>query len=80
MLAHAAIEGKEDPLLGLKENVILGKLIPAGTGYRGDNPSSEGPVGEYEGISLSAPVKVREIQAAVETEVDEPEEVELVPA
>jgi DNA-directed RNA polymerase subunit beta' len=80
VLAHAAIEGKEDPLLGLKENVILGKLIPAGTGYRGDNPSSEGPVGEYEGISLSAPVKVREIQAAVETEVDEPEEVELVPA
>jgi len=33
VLAGAAIEGKEDPLYGLKENVIIGKLIPAGTGY-----------------------------------------------
>ena len=33
VLAHAAISASEDPLLGLKENVILGKLIPAGTGY-----------------------------------------------
>ncbi|MBQ2119680.1 MAG: DNA-directed RNA polymerase subunit beta', partial [Peptococcaceae bacterium] len=38
VLTDAAIKGKVDPLLGLKENVILGKLIPAGTGmsrYRG---------------------------------------------
>ena len=32
VLTDAAIKGKVDPLLGLKENVILGKLIPAGTG------------------------------------------------
>ena len=32
VLTEAAIQGKTDPLLGLKENVILGKLIPAGTG------------------------------------------------
>ena len=32
VLTDAAINGKRDPLLGLKENVILGKLIPAGTG------------------------------------------------
>ncbi len=32
VLTQAAIEGKVDPLLGLKENVIIGKLIPAGTG------------------------------------------------
>ncbi len=32
VLTEAAICGKEDPLIGLKENVILGKLIPAGTG------------------------------------------------
>jgi len=32
VLTEAAIHGKSDPLLGLKENVILGKLIPAGTG------------------------------------------------
>jgi DNA-directed RNA polymerase subunit beta' len=34
VLAQAAIEGKRDELFGLKENVILGKLIPAGTGYQ----------------------------------------------
>ncbi|MEG2926487.1 MAG: DNA-directed RNA polymerase subunit beta', partial [Glutamicibacter sp.] len=32
VLTQAAMEGKEDPLRGLKENVIIGKLIPAGTG------------------------------------------------
>ena len=32
VLADAATKGKRDPLLGLKENVIIGKLIPAGTG------------------------------------------------
>ena len=46
VLAGAAIEGKRDDLLGLKENVILGKLIPAGTGFR-----QEGIV-EYEGVPL----------------------------
>ena len=34
VLTEAAIKGKTDPLIGLKENVILGKLIPAGTGMR----------------------------------------------
>ena len=40
VLTDAAIKGKVDPLLGLKENVIIGKLIPAGTGmarYRNIN-------------------------------------------
>ncbi len=32
VLTEAAIKGKTDPLIGLKENVIIGKLIPAGTG------------------------------------------------
>ena len=32
MLTEAAIKGKVDHLIGLKENVIIGKLIPAGTG------------------------------------------------
>ena len=51
VLSEAAIKGKKDPLLGLKENVIIGKLIPAGTGmgiYRnveidtGDEEPTEG--------------------------------------
>ena len=41
VLTEAAIKNKVDPLLGLKENVIIGKLIPAGTGmksYKGVSP------------------------------------------
>ena len=34
VLTEAAIKGKIDPLIGLKENVIIGKLIPAGTGMQ----------------------------------------------
>ena len=34
VLTDAAINGKVDPLIGLKENVIIGKLIPAGTGMK----------------------------------------------
>ena len=34
VLTEAAINGKVDPLIGLKENVIIGKLIPAGTGMK----------------------------------------------
>ncbi|MDD3832451.1 MAG: DNA-directed RNA polymerase subunit beta' [Oscillospiraceae bacterium] len=37
VLTEAAIKGKVDPLLGLKENVIIGKLIPAGTGMQSYN-------------------------------------------
>jgi len=45
VLTDAATKGKVDPLLGLKENVIIGKLIPAGTGmarYRGIKLATEG--------------------------------------
>jgi DNA-directed RNA polymerase subunit beta' len=37
----AAVEGKVDHLTGLKENVIVGKLVPAGTGYPGFSPETE---------------------------------------
>ena len=40
VLTEAAIKGKIDPLIGLKENVIIGKLIPAGTGCQGDRPQN----------------------------------------
>ncbi len=36
VLISAALDGREDRLYGLKENVIIGRLIPAGTGYRKD--------------------------------------------
>ncbi len=49
VLTEAAIKGKIDPLLGLKENVIIGKLIPAGTGmkrYRNVHLSTDNEVAE----------------------------------
>jgi DNA-directed RNA polymerase subunit beta' len=46
VLAAAAIEGRRDGLIGLKENVIIGKLVPAGTG------SDPDALKEYEGVSL----------------------------
>ena len=49
VLTEAAIKGKIDPLIGMKENVIIGKLIPAGTGmkrYRNIKLDSEMPAAE----------------------------------
>ncbi|MNJ59271.1 DNA-directed RNA polymerase subunit beta' [compost metagenome] len=60
VLTDAAIKGKVDKLLGLKENVIIGKLIPAGTGmnrYRSvqfEEPENAGLSEE----SLEQPVSV----------------------
>ncbi|MCI8403868.1 MAG: DNA-directed RNA polymerase subunit beta' [Clostridia bacterium] len=53
VLTEAAIKGKVDPLLGLKENVIIGKLIPAGTGmsmYKDINITIDGEEVENEEI------------------------------
>ena len=67
VLTEAAIKGKEDSLIGLKENVIIGKLIPAGTGmqaYRGiklNTDKKEEPIEEE---------KEEEVEAAVEAEVE----------
>ncbi|HNT75020.1 MAG TPA: DNA-directed RNA polymerase subunit beta' [Anaerolineae bacterium] len=52
ILSNAAVRSDEDHLYGLKENVIIGKLIPAGTGYRGDIRGSDGPIEEYEGVLI----------------------------
>ena len=62
VLTDAAIKGKVDPLIGLKENVILGKLIPAGTGMK-----------RYRNISLHS-----DLVASLEPPepVEEPEEKE----
>ncbi len=61
VLAGAAIAAREDPLFGLKENVIIGKLIPAGTGF---------VHGRFEG-QVPEQVAVAEEVAAV-TEAEEP--------
>ena len=61
VLANAAIEGKIDKLEGMKENVIIGKKIPGGTGFK-----------EYKHIK--AYLKTDKVSEAVETEVEIVEE------
>ena len=57
VLAGAAIGSTTDPLFGLKENVIIGKLIPAGTGFihgRFANEESDGSSSQWTEISSDA--------------------------
>ena len=60
VLTDAAIHGKVDPLIGLKENVIIGKLIPAGTGmkrYRKTKLSTDNePIAEEEAVDTDAEI------------------------
>ncbi|MEX1908850.1 DNA-directed RNA polymerase subunit beta' [Janibacter sp. Y6] len=55
VLTEAAMEGKSDPLLGLKENVILGKLIPAGTGLARYNNTTVEPTEEARAAMYTLP-------------------------
>jgi len=55
VLTQAAMEAKSDPLLGLKENVILGKLIPAGTGLPRYRNISVEPTEEAKAAMYSMP-------------------------
>ena len=57
VLTEAAIQGKVDPLSGLKENVIMGRLIPAGTGL-GRYSKSDIEVPEPEGEAIAVPEAV----------------------
>jgi DNA-directed RNA polymerase subunit beta' len=59
VLAGAAIEGKEDRLYGLKENVIIGKLIPSGTGFH-----------TYRDRELIAPNVTLEAQGALDHDAE----------
>lgn len=57
VLTDAAVKGKIDPLVGLKENIIIGTLIPAGTGLAGYRRISPVP-------------RVKENQAIIDGESD----------
>jgi len=64
VLSEAAVKGKRDDLAGLKENVIVGHLIPAGTGRR-----------KYQNIQVNS---IEEIQAANAARISEPRKREYV--
>ena len=74
VLTDAAIKGKVDPLIGLKENVIIGKLIPAGTGmpiYRDLEVEEEKPLTSSQDINSA--IKPTP-QAAPQTKEEQPSE------
>ena len=60
VLTEAAIKGKVDPLIGLKENVIIGKLIPVGTGMR-----------QYRDVKIKSAAEIEAENAEVAEEVME---------
>ena len=63
VLTEAAINGKVDPLIGLKENVLIGKLIPAGTGMK-----------QYRSVRLSTDISNQEEDKAHEELTEETSE------
>ena len=67
VLTEAAINGKVDPLIGLKENVLIGKLIPAGTGMK-----------RYRSVRLDSEMQTAAEQEVVEAPVEEVEETPVV--
>ncbi|MCL2324137.1 MAG: DNA-directed RNA polymerase subunit beta' [Actinomycetia bacterium] len=84
VLAQAAIESREDNLLGLKENVIIGKLIPAGTGmkhYRNVEVSYKGTslAGETATSIEAAPDALRDDFTAIEAMKPEPAQWDVDP-
>ena len=86
VLTDAAIHGKVDPLIGLKENVIIGKLIPAGTGmkrYRNTHLSTDamlaGTIGSETDILPDGSIPNDDPNAVIEDEkTEQPEDEEAV--
>ncbi len=88
VLTEAAIKGKVDPLIGLKENVIIGKLIPVGTGmkrYRSTHLSTDdvleiaddAEISFDDSVEAEMPVSEEALSTADSVEAEQ-EEVELI--
>ena len=71
VLTEAAIKGKVDPLIGLKENVIIGKLIPAGTGMkRYRTVTLDTDMGMQDTLDFSEDFDVEDEEITVSEEMD----------
>jgi DNA-directed RNA polymerase subunit beta' len=66
VLSEAAIKGKADELLGLKENVIVGHLIPAGTGLKEYQKLIVGSQEEYDSLTESKRASAKNKQQALQ--------------
>jgi DNA-directed RNA polymerase subunit beta' len=71
VLTEAAIKGKIDPLIGLKENVIIGKLIPAGTGMSQYQRAEFVLNGDPIETAAKKPVEIQPVPVQDEDEDDE---------
>ena len=69
VLSEASIRGKVDDLRGLKENVIVGHLIPAGTGLREYNDMIVGSEKEYDELMTKSDDVIIEDGAAVSEDI-----------
>ncbi len=79
VLTEASIKGRIDPLLGLKENVIIGKLIPAGTGmsrYRNVNVISVEPEADEDSLWDDAQEMEQKVVNGLEEETPDEDSVE----
>ncbi|MFO7612402.1 MAG: DNA-directed RNA polymerase subunit beta' [Clostridia bacterium] len=70
VLTEASIKGKVDPLIGLKENVIIGKLIPAGTGMEEYNSYDVRLNDELKRIATKEALEAEKVAKTVEIEED----------
>ena len=80
VLTDAAIKGKVDPLIGLKENVIIGKLIPAGTGmkrYRNTALNTDANFEDAEKLILKKKKKDIEKDEIIEDDIEIDDEVSV---
>ena len=70
-LTAAAVQGKEDDLRGLKENVIVGRLIPAGTGFAYHERRAQRRKEQIEEMSVSAAEAEQALTEALNAGADE---------
>ena len=71
VLTEAAVQGKEDDLRGLKENVIVGRLIPAGTGFAYHERRAQKRKEQIEEMSVSAAEAEQALTEALNAGADE---------
>ena len=71
MLTEASVRGSSDPLRGLKENVIVGRLIPAGTGLAFHEDRHRQRTADIEAAFISEEEASAELAADVTEELDD---------
>lgn len=74
VLTEAAVTGKSDDLRGLKENVVVGRLIPAGTGFAHHQERRKAKLQAAESANAEQEVSALEVEAALSEALNSPDE------